>query len=63
MRVATYKPGDRVRVPVSGWTGVVVRKSDIRSNGYLVRWDEDATKDRPYAAKESWVRPLNLEHE
>lgn len=63
MEVDTFWPGDRVRVPLTGWTGTVVEKSKVKGNGYLVRWDEEWRATNEFAPETSWVRPLNLEKE
>lgn len=32
--------GDRVRVPLSGRTGTIVKRCTPRRDGWIVRWDE-----------------------
>jgi protein involved in polysaccharide export with SLBB domain len=34
------RPGDRVRVTISGVTGVIDRRCKNRRDGWIVRWDE-----------------------
>ena len=54
---AKLKVGDRVRVTVSGVTGVLVKKG-YKNVGWLVRWDEPK-----FGATQGWVRAVNLEKE
>lgn len=35
-----FKPGDPVRVPISGRTGTIVKRCATRRDGWVVRWDE-----------------------
>ncbi len=53
--IATLKPGDRVRVTISGRTGVVVKRNYKRT-GWLIRWDEPV-----FGVTEGRVVGANLE--
>lgn len=53
-----FRVGDRVRVPISGRTGVIVSRRRPSRDGWNVRWDEPV-----YGVTEGRVSTSNMEPE
>jgi len=52
-----FKVGDRIRVEMSGRTGVIIKRGHAH-NGWKVKWDHPV-----FGVIEGWVRTIHMEHD